>query len=264
MIEKTFSKLKKKGEGALIAYVCAGDPTPNETKDIVNALIKGGADMVEVGLPFSDPIADGPVIQGAIDRSLRSGMTPDLYFKIISDLDVKVPLLVMTYYNLIFKRGVKKFVSDCKKSNICGIIVPDLPIEESKELFSNCKKHGVDLIFFIAPTTTDPRIKNTLKQASGFLYLVSRLGVTGQRDDVSSSTGTLINRLSSVKVPKAVGFGISKKEHAEQVIKSGADGVIVGSAFVNIIAKKEGNFKEQLTQLAAELKEGCISGYRDR
>lgn len=263
MIEKTFAKLKEKGEGALIAYICAGDPTPKETKDIVMSLIKGGADMIEVGLPFSDPIADGLAIQGAIDRSLRSGMTPDLYFEVISDLNVNVPLLVMTYYNLIFKRGVKKFVGDCKKSGISGIIVPDLPIEESKELASSCKKQGVDLIFFIAPTTTDTRIKNTLKHASGFLYLVSRLGVTGQRDDVSSSTTTLLNRLSSVKIPKAVGFGISKKEHAEQVIKAGADGVIVGSAFVNIIANED-NSKEKLTHLAAELKKGCVSGYQKR
>ncbi|MDY6965219.1 MAG: tryptophan synthase subunit alpha [Halobacteriota archaeon] len=259
-IAEAFERTEKRGEGALISYICAGDPSIEETEKVVSALANGGVDMIELGLPFSDPIADGPTIQNGIDRALNAGMTPDLYFELVGSLDVDLPLLVMTYYNLIFKRGIDRFVSNCVTSNLSGIIVPDLPIEESGDLAKSCREHGVDLIYFIAPTTTDERIKKTLKDASGFLYLISRLGVTGARRDVSESTESLLKRLSDVKIPKAVGFGISKKEHAEAVIGAGADGVIVGSAYVDIIAKGE-EVESRVSQLTKELKEGCKRGF---
>lgn len=254
-IEDIFKKLN--GKGALIAYVAAGDPTPKSTKKIVNALVEGGADIIELGLPFSDPIADGPTIQAATERALESGMNPDLYFEMVSSLEVEVPLVCMTYYNLIFKRGLEKFVIDCINSGITGIIVPDLPIEESMELEKYCRKHGVDLIYLVAPTTPDKRIKKIASRSSGFLYLVARLGVTGARKDIASSTMELLNRVQ-VNIPKAVGFGISNGEQAREIIRGGADGVIVGSAFVDIIASGY-DVTNRVRELAKELKKGIIS-----
>lgn len=248
-ISGTFSDLKKQKKGALIAYVCAGD---GDTPSIVNALVRGGADIVELGLPFSDPVADGPTIQASIQRALDAGMNPDMYFDMVANLDVDVPLVVMTYYNLIFKRGLERFVRDCSDSGITGMIVPDLPPEESEELAGYCKKHGVDLIFLVAPTTRGDRLENILKRGTGFLYLVSRLGVTGARADVALSTKEVLDRVKT-DTPRAVGFGISSGEQAASVFKSGADGVIVGSAFVDIIASGQ-DVAGRLESLASEIK----------
>ncbi len=252
-IRERFDVLRGKKEGALIAYICAGDPTAEKTVEIVDALVRGGVDLIELGLPFSDPIADGTTIQGAIDRALTSGMNPDKFFRIVGSMNVDVPLIVMTYYNIIFRRGVKRFVSDCKSTGIVGIIVPDLPIEESEELHQCCQDSEIDLIFLVAPTTTEKRMNLILSKASGFLYLVSRLGVTGVREDVATSTRGLLKRVKA-SIPKAVGFGISKPEHVKKILGAGADGVIVGSAFVNIIAKNESKMMEDLAGLAATLK----------
>ncbi len=254
-ISDKFAGIKKKKEGALIAYICAGDPTPSATKEYVTALVRGGADIIELGLPFSDPTADGPTIQAGIERALNNGMTPDVYFKMVSSLKVHIPLVVMTYYNIIFKRGLEKFVKDCASSGISGIIVPDLPPEESDELAVFCKKNDIDLIFLVAPTTTDERMKHILAEGKGFIYLVARLGVTGARADVAASTRELIKRVNTA-TPKAVGFGISSGKQAAEIIRSGADGVIVGSAFVDIIASGK-DVPERLEALARELKEGA-------
>jgi len=257
-LSEKFSELKRKKEGALIAYICAGDPTPEATKRFVEALVRGGADIIELGLPFSDPVADGPTIQAGIERSLNAGMTPDLYFRTVSSIKLHNPLVVMTYYNLIFKRGLERFVKDCSASGISGIIVPDLPVEESDELLSFCKMYDIDLIFLVAPTTTEERMERILAHGTGFVYLVARLGVTGARSDVAGSTRELITRVKTT-TPKAVGFGISNGEQAAEIIKSGADGVIVGSAFVDIIAKNGKDAGEKLETLARELKEGIRS-----
>jgi len=254
-ISEKFRELKRKKEGALIAYICAGDPSPDATKEYVTALVRGGADIIELGLPFSDPTADGPTIQAGIERALDGGMTPDVYFKTVGSLRVHIPLVVMTYYNIIFKRGLEKFVKDCVASGISGIIVPDLPPEESGELAGFCRKHDVDLIFFAAPTTTGERIKRILAEGKGFIYLVARLGVTGARSDVALSTRKLIERVKTT-TPKAVGFGISNGKQAAEIIHAGADGVIVGSAFVEIIARGR-EVPERLEALARELKEGA-------
>ncbi len=254
-ISEKFSELKKKKEGALIAYICAGDPTPEATKEYVTALVRGGADIIELGLPFSDPTADGPTIQAGIERALNGGMTPDTYFRTVSSLKIHIPLVVMTYYNIIFKRGLEIFVKDCGASGISGIIVPDLPPEESGELADICRKYEIDLIFLAAPTTTDERLKRIVAEGKGFIYLVARLGVTGARADVASSTSELIRRVKTT-TPKAVGFGISNGKQASEIIRAGADGVIVGSAFVDIIASGK-DVPERLEELARELKEGA-------
>ncbi len=253
-LSEKFNELKRKKEGALIAYICAGDPTPEATKRYVEALVRGGADIIELGLPFSDPVADGPTIQAGIERALYGGMTPDIYFRTVSAIKLHNPLVVMTYYNLIFRRGPEKFVKDCVASGISGIIVPDLPAEESLELAGFCRQNDVDLIFLVAPTTTESRMKRILAQGTGFIYLVARLGVTGARADISASTQELIRRVKT-NTPKAVGFGISSGKQASEIIQAGADGVIVGSAFVDIIARGN-NAEERLEALARELKDG--------
>lgn len=254
-IHEKFNELEEKNEKALVAYVCAGDPSFDETVKIVNALVKGGADIVELGLPFSDPVADGPTIQEAAQRALEAGMNPDKYFELAASIDANIPLVCMTYYNLIYKRGLEKFAKDCAKVGITGIIVPDLPAEEANDLQGACKSNGVDLIFLVTPVTNDERMKNVLEKTSGFVYIVSRLGVTGTRSDVAQSTGEILSRIHT-DVPKAVGFGISGKEQAAEVILEGADAVIVGSAFVNIIASGE-NVYERVETLSKELKEAC-------
>jgi tryptophan synthase alpha chain len=254
-IADKFAELEEKNEKALIAYVCAGDPSAKATKDIVHALVKGGADIVELGMPFSDPVADGPTIQAASTRALENGMNPDIYFEMAASIKEDVPLVCMTYYNLIYKRGNEKFARDCAEAGITGIIVPDLPAEEADELHDACKKNGVDLIFLITPVTTGKRMEKNLEKTSGFVYIVSRLGVTGERVDVAESTKNILSRIDT-EVPKAVGFGISNRQQAAEVIKAGADAVIVGSAFVNIIASGE-NINERVEKLASELKESC-------
>lgn len=263
-LKDKFTELKTRDEGALIAYICAGDPTPDDTAEIVHALLRGGADIVELGLPFSDPIADGPTIQASIERALEAGMNPDIFFDLARSLDVDadVPLVVMTYYNLIFKRGLERFVANCVESGITGIIVPDLPVEESDDLAMHCRRHGVDLIFLIAPTTYQERMKRIAGVGSGFIYLVARTGVTGARDNVAESTLSLIDLVRSTthtETPLAVGFGISTRDQAAAIIDAGADGVIVGSAFVNIIADGT-DVPEQIEELARELKAGCCHG----
>lgn len=254
-IAEKFAELEKKKEKALITYVCAGDPSAEATKEIVHALVKGGADIIELGLPFSDPVADGPTIQAAATRALEAGMNPDIYFEMAASIKENVPLVCMTYYNLIYKRGPAKFAKDCADSGITGIIVPDLPSEEADELHEACKKNGVDLIFLITPVTTDVRMKKNLAKTSGFVYIVSRLGVTGERVDVADSTKKMLSRINT-DVPKAVGFGISNKDQAAEVIKAGADAVIVGSAFVSIIASGD-NVNKRVEKLASELKDSC-------
>jgi tryptophan synthase alpha chain len=253
-IDEKFRQLKERKEGALIAYICAGDPSPEATKEYVTALVRGGADIIELGLPFSDPVADGPTIQAGIQRALDGGMTPDIYFRTVSSLKMHIPLVVMTYYNLIFKRGLSKFAKDCAASGISGIIVPDLPPEESDDLLQVCKDNEIDLIYLVAPTTTEERMNRILAQGTGFIYLVARLGVTGARADIAGSTKELIRRVKTT-TPKAVGFGISNGRQAAEIIRAGADGVIVGSAFVDIIAKGQ-DAAARLEALAKELKEG--------
>jgi tryptophan synthase alpha chain len=255
-ISEKFGELRDRKEGALICYLMAGDPSAEATGEFVKALAAGGADIIELGFPFSDPVADGPTIQAAGQRALAAGMDIQRYFELVKTLDVRIPLVCMTYYNPVFRYGVEKFVKGAAEAGIGGLIVPDIPVEEAAELKNNCEKHGLDLIFLVAPTTTDERIRKILQRGSGFLYLVSRLGVTGAREDVSSSTKELLARVET-EIPKAVGFGISTGKQAEEVRKAGSDAVIVGSAFVKIIEEGK-DTNERLEALARELKSGIL------
>ena len=257
-LKEKFKELKKKKQGALIGFVTAGDPTAEDTLKIAQAMIRGGIDILELGLPFSDPVADGPVIQKAGDRALRAGMNPDVFFVIAAKIN-DVPKAVLTYYNIVLQRGLDKFCADCARTGIDGLVIPDLPIEEFEPLQNACKKHRISLILLAAPTTPDDRLEKILKEADGFLYVVSVAGVTGARKDLSEQVRPLIKRIKkqSGDLPLAVGFGISKPEHVKEVITAGAEGAIVGSAFERIIEENLGNKKEMLRRLegfAGELK----------
>ena len=262
-IDAKFEELRNRGEGALIAFVTAGDPTIRATPKIAKALEDAGADMIELGLPFSDPIADGPTIQAAAERALKSGMNTDAYFATIKKIRgaVKAPLICLTYFNLVLKRGVGRFMKDCRESGIDGVIIPDLPVEEAKEVIEKADDNNVDVIFLAAPTTTEKRMKKILDSTRGFVYLVSLLGVTGARKKLSRTVRGMINlaRKSSKKnVPLAVGFGVSSPGHVREVIESGADGAIVGSAIVEIIANNmadEGKMLRGISNFVASLKE---------
>jgi tryptophan synthase alpha chain len=229
----------------LIVYICAGDPSPQATVDLARRIAAAGADIIELGLPHSDPIADGPTIQAAAQRAIAAGMNTDVYFETISAMDVDLPKIFMGYYNMIYARGLDKFASNCARSGISGLIVPDLPPEEAEPLRESCSKYGVDLIFLVAPNTPAERIEKILDQTSGFIYLVARAGVTGARSDLLLDTKNLIERVHG-NVPKAVGFGISTPEQAAEVIMAGADAAIVGSVCVDLIGKGEIELLEQL------------------
>lgn len=262
-----FEELWRKGEGALIVFVTAGDPTIEDTVKIAKALEEGGADMIELGLSFSDPIADGPTIQAASERALKAGINPDSYFETIKKIReiVKVPLICLTYFNLVFQRGIDRFIKNCNESGIDGVIIPDLPIEEAKQMMDEANKKGIDIIFLAAPTTTEERMKKILDSTRGFLYLISLLGVTGAREELSQTVKDVINRAQKTakrEVPLVVGFGISAPKHVREVIASGADGAIVGSAIVDIIAKNIGDKKKMLREIrgfVAQLKQAtCV------
>ncbi len=253
---------------ALITYITAGDPSLEDTKAYVEALDRGGSDLIELGLPFSEPIAEGPTIQAAINRALDAGTTPQGFFELVDDLDTEAPLLVMTYYNMILQYGsepdVRPFVERAAEVSLAGIIVPDLPAEEADPLREACDDHGLDLVFIVAPTTEGDRLETIMSQVSGFAYVQARLGTTGARANVSTATHDSLTRLSEYDVPKAVGFGVSNGEQAAEIIEAGADGVIVGSALVDIIAEHGGAgdapAAAELEAKAAELKRGARRG----
>jgi len=265
-IETVFSGLQAQGDGALIGYITAGDPAPNYTPKIASALIKGGVDILELGLPFSDPIADGPTIQQASLRALNSGTNPQTVMEIAKQISQNhdTPTVIMTYFNPIFRMGLEKFFKTAKDSNVSGIIVPDLPVEEAREYRKAAADFGVKTIFLAAPTTKADRLPLIVNASSGFLYLVSRFGVTGAKSTIQNSTIQLIKRVlpyTKGRIPLAVGFGVSKPEHAKSIIDAGADAVIVGSAFVNAV---NGNLPhpdrmlEDIETTARELKQAIL------
>lgn len=263
-ISDTFADLKRRKEGALIAYITVGDPRVDNTPRLVEALADGGADIVELGIPFSDPIADGPTIQNAVSRSLANGCRPLDVIKIARKIheNNETPLVAMTYYNPILRIGLKKFMQLSRAAGISGLIVPDLPIEESDTYRSECLSNDLDSIFLAAPSTGEDRVKQIAAQTTGYLYLISLYGVTGTRTKVAPEALRLVQHCKSwipesMNLPFAVGFGISKPEHVKSIIHAGADGVIVGSAFVNIIEKEVCNLSrsvKRLTTLARSLK----------
>lgn len=243
---------------ALVSYVVAGDPSAEDTAEYVRALAEGGADLIELGLPFSEPIADGPTIQAGIRRALDGGMTPERFLDLVRDLDVEVPLVAMTYYNMLFRYGdgdVESFVADAADAGLSGLIVPDLPVEESGPLQAACAAHDLALVFIVAPTTTAERLDRIYEAASGFLYVQARMGTTGAKADVSERTYESLSRLPERDLPKAVGFGVSTGEQAGEIVAAGADGVVAGSVFVDIIAEGE-DVEAKLRAKAEELAAG--------
>lgn len=223
---------------AFIAFVTGGDPDLDTTKKIIKEMETAGADLIEIGIPFSDPIAEGPVIQEANERALANGCTTDKLFDALKDIkdEVTVPLVFLTYINPIYAYGVEKFLDRCNECGIQGLIIPDLPYEEKDEISDECKNHDVDIISLIAPTSHD-RIKMIAKEATGFIYCVSSLGVTGVRSDINTDLGEMVKLVrETTNIPCAFGFGIATPEQAEYVAKY-SDGAIVGSAIVKIVAK---------------------------
>lgn len=221
---------------AFIPFITCGDPDLETTKKIVREMVANGADLIELGIPFSDPTAEGPVIQAANLRALTAGTTTDKVFDLVRDLrqDVTVPMVFMTYANVVFSYDAEKFISTCEKIGIDGLILPDLPYEEKGEFADICKAHNVDLISLIAPTSEN-RVAMIAKEAEGFIYIVSSLGVTGVRNEIQTDIGALVELVrANTDVPCAVGFGISKPEQAAKMAGI-SDGAIVGSAIMKII-----------------------------
>lgn len=258
-IAKVFQEAKAQGNGALIGYIMAGDPNPEQTPKIADALIKGGVDILELGLPFSDPIADGPTIQAAGLRALNAGTTPLKVLEIAKKIKLQhdVPIVVMTYYNPVFRIGLDKFLGSAKECMVDGFIIPDLPVEEASDYKKAANACGLDTVFLAAPSTSNERLTKIVKASSGFLYLVSHYGVTGTKTTVEDSTVQLIKRVlpfTAGKIPLAVGFGISKPEHVKQVVVAGADAAIVGSAFINIIQENNSIMLKELQTTAQALK----------
>lgn len=234
------SNLKKAFENgkAFIPFVTCGDPDLETTARVVRAMAEAGADLIELGIPFSDPTAEGPVIQAANVRALNTGTTTDKIFDLVRDLrrDVTIPMVFMTYANVVFSYGSEKFISTCAEIGIDGLILPDVPYEEKDEFDPICKRYGLDLVSLVAPTSED-RIAMVAKEASGFIYVVSSLGVTGVRSEITTDIGAMVKLIrDSSDLPCAVGFGISTPEQAANMAAL-SDGAIVGSAIVKIIAQ---------------------------
>lgn len=223
---------------AFIPFITCGDPDLETTKTIVLSAVRAGADLIELGIPFSDPTAEGPVIQEANVRALSGGVTTDKIFDLVRELrqEISIPMVFMTYANVVFSYDAEKFIKTCSEIGIDGLILPDIPYEEKAEFDPLCKKYGVDLISLIAPTSHD-RIAMIAKEASGFIYIVSSLGVTGTRSEITTDIDAMVSLIrQNSSVPCAVGFGISTPEQAARMAAA-SDGAIVGSAIIKLIAK---------------------------
>jgi tryptophan synthase alpha chain len=270
-LEDKFRALKARRQGALMPHVYYGDPTEAFSLKLIETLATNGADLIELGIPFSDPTADGPTFQAACERALNNSMTPSRCVHGIKTLrrrGLDVPLVVTTYYNIPYSVGVGAFVTSIKDAGAQAILVPDLPLEEASDLLPEGKKRGIHVILQIAPTTTEDRLKEIANIASGFLYVIGIEGVTGARERVAASTLTLLNRLRQyTEVPLLAGFGISTREHAAAVVSAGADGVVAGSVFAKRYEKNLRKPEEtlpEIAQLTREIKQGCIDGYWQR
>mgnify|MGYP000501893373 FL=1 len=223
---------------AFIPFITCGDPDLETTAAAVKAMVENGADLIELGIPFSDPTAEGPVIQGANIRALSGGITTDKIFEFVKELrrDVTIPMVFMTYANVVFSYGAERFISTCKDIGIDGLILPDLPYEEKEEFLPICHKYGVNLVSLIAPTSEN-RIAMIAKEAEGFLYIVSSLGVTGTRSEIKTDLASIVKVVrQNTSIPCAIGFGISTPQQAKKMADI-SDGAIVGSAIIKLIEK---------------------------
>jgi len=263
-IGRLFDCLRQQNRKGLIAYITAGDPAPERTPALVDALVRGGADLIELGVPFSDPIADGPVIQRGGERALKAGTT------LASVLDIavqirrrsEVPLLLFTYLNPVLRYGLDRLGEDAARCGIDGCLLTDASVEEAHEYVGAMHRHGLDTVFLAAPTSTARRLKLVAQYSSGFIYLVSRTGVTGERETLSASVAPLVKAMrAETDLPLAVGFGISKPEHVGELGRM-VEAVVVGSAFVRLIEQNLDNpsLEIQLESFTRELKHGFDLG----
>jgi tryptophan synthase alpha chain len=255
--KQVFKELKKKNQGALVAFTVIGDPNYKTSLEIIKKIVDAGADILELGIPFSDPIADGPTIQAADIRALNSSINTDKIFDFIRQIRkyTDIPIGLLVYGNLIFQRGINKFYNDAAKSGINSVLIADVPEEESDDYIKAARKRKVDTVFIVSPLTSNLRLKKIDKKTKGFIYVVSRLGVTGVRTSLEGSTLSLIKRIRKfAEKPLCVGFGISRPEHVKAIIKAGADGAIVGSAIVDLIAKNINNKKKMLDKIDSYVK----------
>ncbi|MBD5474742.1 MAG: tryptophan synthase subunit alpha [Lachnospiraceae bacterium] len=252
------SKIKSAFENgkAFIAFITCGDPDLETTAAAVRAAVENGADLIELGIPFSDPTAEGPVIQGANIRALSGGVTTDKIFTFVKELrqDVKVPMVFMTYANVIFSYGTERFISTCRDIEIDGLILPDLPFEEKDDFLPICHEYGVDLISLIAPTSEN-RIAMIAKEADGFLYIVSSLGVTGTRSEIKTDLKSIVDVVrQNTDIPCAIGFGISTPEQAKKMADI-SDGAIVGSAIIKLLEKHGKDAPKYVGEYVKSMKE---------
>ena len=245
-ITEKFNELSLKKEKVLIAYLMIGYPDKTTTMKVIRGLVDGGADIIEIGFPFSDPLADGPVIQNASTISLKKGTKINYFYKTIREIrrETNIPLVLMTYTNILYNKGYAKFLSKAKQAGIDGIILPDMSPEESKLYVKTAQNYNLDCIFLISPNTTLHRIKKIKKISSGFLYLVAVFGTTGIQRKISKYTIDSLKKLKKEiknQIPIGIGFGVSSPNDVRKYVKAGADAVIVGSAFLNIIDKTSKN-----------------------
>lgn len=247
---------------AFIPFITCGDPSIAMTRKLVKAMVENGADLVELGIPFSDPTAEGPVIQGANLRALSGGVTTDDVFELVRQLreedGLTVPMVFMTYANVVYHYGTEKFLSKAAEVGMQGLILPDVPFEEKEDFDPACKKYGLELVSLIAPTSHD-RIKTIAAEANGFVYCVSSLGVTGMRNTITTDVGAMVKLVKAAKeIPACIGFGISNAETARKMAQS-ADGVIVGSAIVKLI----GQYGEEAVPFVAQFVREIKDAMRD-
>lgn len=255
---QVFSELAKQKRAALVPFFVVGDPDFDTGLAIVKAAIDAGADILELGIAFSDPIADGPTIQKADIRARKSGMTVAKAREFIRKVkDYKdIPIGLLIYYNLVYQYGTEKFFSDFHSAGVNSVLVADLSIDDADEIYSPAVSAGLDTVFIVTPNTDPERMKVIASRTTGFIYAVSLLGVTGSRDDLSDMVEGMLSKLKKLtNVPVCVGFGISKPEHAATIVRAGADGVIIGSKIVSLIESNLGNKNKMLADITAILSE---------
>lgn len=262
-ITGTFQRLQSP---AFIAFLVAGDPDRDTSLELAKRVIRAGADILEFGMPFSDPVADGPTIQKADERALSGGMTPDILFDIVRELrkDTDVPIVLLTYYNVVFRRGIRRFYRQAQYAGIDGILIVDMPWEESDEVVKIAGTLGMDQIFLVSVRTSKKRLDQIVSRARGFLYLVSTTGVTGARGELDQVVFDLIRSVrKQTDLPLAVGFGISRPEHVRPLLSAGANAVIVGSAIVDIIGENlenKGMMVNEVSRYVSEMKKAMETG----
>jgi tryptophan synthase alpha chain len=263
-IGRMFDCVARTGKKGLIAYITAGDPSPERTPALVEALVRGGADLIELGVPFSDPIADGPVIQRAGERALKAGTTLSGVLEIAAQIRRKseTPLLLFTYLNPVMRYGLERLALDAAASGVDGCLLIDASVEEAHAYVGAMNRHGLDTVFLAAPTSTERRLKLVAQYSTGFIYLVSRTGVTGERETLSGAVAPLVRAMRAITdLPLAVGFGISRPEHVAELGKQ-VEAVVVGSAFERLIEQNLDNpsLEIQLESFTRELKHGFEMG----